>query len=284
MKNKKKRKIWNLVIILLAAVGSILLLYPSANFWFSQRVQSYAVQKYDDGIEKMNAEQLEAEWEQAVTYNKGLSSYAADPFAAGSLELSEEYLAVLNINEDGIMGHIKIPSINVRLPIYHGTSEEVLNKGAGHLSGSNLPIGGEGNHAVLTGHTGLTTAKLFTDLAKMEVGETFYIVILDRTLAYKVEQILVVEPSETEALRAVEGEDYVTLVTCTPYGINSHRLFVRGTRIPFTEEDEKKLETKAELTINWKMVMISLFAIAMSVVFVRHKIRKRRRCRKDQPV
>lgn len=275
MKNKKKRKIWNLIIILLAAAGSILLLYPFANFWFSQRVQSYAVQKYDDDIAKMNAEQLEAEWEYAATYNTGLSSYAADPFDAGSSALSEDYLSVLNINEDGIMGYIKIPSINVNLPVCHGTSEEVLNKGVGHLAGSNLPIGGEGNHAILTGHTGLATAKLFTDLTKMEVGDMFYITVLDQTLAYEVDQILVVEPSDIEALRAVAGEDYVTLVTCTPYGINSHRLFVRGMRVPFTEEARKELETRAELTINWIIVIISLFVIVMIVAFVIYRIRKK---------
>lgn len=280
MKNNKKRKIWNKVIILLVFAGIVLLLYPSANFWFSQQVQSYAVQRYSDEISAMSAAQLEAQWDLADAYNKGLSSYAADPFAAGAVQLSEEYLAVLNINDDGIMCQLNIPAINVRLPVYHGTSNEVLNKGAGHLAGTNLPLGGAGNHAVITGHTGSTTAKMFTDLIDLELGDVFYIVVLDQTLAYQVDQMVVVEPSETEALRAAAGEDYVTLVTCTPYGINSHRLFVRGTRIPFTAEAEMTLETRADLSVNWIIVIASAIVILIGILFVKHIIKKSRQRRK----
>jgi len=273
-------KIKNLIIILLAAAGSILLLYPFANFWLSQRSQSYAVQQYDDSIAKMNAMQLKAEWERVSAYNAGLFSYAADPFTASRSESSEAYLNVLNINGDGIMCHLKIPKINVSLPVYHGTSADILNKGVGHLEGSNLPVGGEGNHAILTGHTGLSTAKLFTDLTKMETGDLFYINVLDRTLAYEVDQILVVKPDETKALRAVEGEDYLTLVTCTPYGVNSHRLLVRGRRVPFTEAHEKELAAETEQIIDRTIVMIAVFIIVMFMVFTVRKIRKKRRHRK----
>jgi len=269
-----KKKVLNLVIILLAAAGSILLIYPFANFWLSQRGQSYAVRQYDDSIAKMDTRKLKAEWERVAAYNAGLFSSAADPFTASPSRSGEEYLSLLNINEDAIMCHIKIPSINVSLPVYHGTSPEVLLKGVGHLEGSNLPIGGEGNHAIFTGHTGLSTAKLFTDLTEMETGDVFYIVVLDQTLAYEVDQILVVEPDEIEALCTVEGADYVTLVTCTPYGINSHRLLVRGTRVPFTEENEKELVAGAADTINWLMLIIISLLIAIALctfICISHK-------------
>ena len=161
--------------------------------------------------------------------------------------LPDNYLEVLNT--DGIMGRLTIPKIGVDLPIYHGSSEESLQKGVGHIESTSLPIGGEYRHAVLTGHRGLPNAELFTRLDELTVGDTFYIHVLDRTLAYQVDQITTVEPDEMETLRAVPGEDYVTLVTCTPYGVNTHRLLVRGTRVPYTPGEEGTADAAPTVSI-----------------------------------
>jgi sortase A len=157
-----------------------------------------------------------------------------------------EYTALLNWNGDGIMGYLEIPSIQVKLPIYHGTSEAVLSQGVGHLEQSSLPVGGTGTHAVLSGHTGLASKRLFTDLSQLQVGDSFSITVLDQRLTYQVDEINVVEPHETELLRIEEGQDYVTLLTCTPYGINSHRLLVRGVRISDTENNTETQEPQEE--------------------------------------
>jgi sortase A len=186
---------------------------------------------YSDTISTMSKSQIEKEWQKAVDYNNSLmGNPVKDPFVPGSgVALPQNYMEVLDI--DGIMGYIEIPKINIEIPIFHGTSEEVLKKGVGHLEGSALPIGGDGTHALLSGHTGLPEAKLFTDLTKLQNGDKFIIKVLDRKIAYKVCRIDVVKPEDISRLSAVKGKDYVTLITCTPYGINSHRLLVRGERV-----------------------------------------------------
>lgn len=212
--------------------------YPYlANYLFENRTDGTV-----NTVEKTMDEQPDTKKEQALAdaeaYNKQFADghvQLRDPFVAEENDDTGEYNSLLNLNNNGVMGVIKIPCIDVSLPIYHGTSESVLDKGVGHLEGSSLPIGGESTHSVLTGHTGLSSAKLFTDLTNMEKGDIFFIDVLGKRLAYEVDQIKAVLPSESDDLRVVPGKDYCTLVTCTPYGINSHRLLVRGHRTDYEE-------------------------------------------------
>ena len=205
------------VLLLLLGIG--VLAYPSVSSYINRRNGSYAITEFRSRIEQADAEEIAKQRKLVEDFNAAL--------AAG--QQPEGYADILNI-AGGMMGYIEIPEIDVYLPIYHGVSEEVLAKGVGHMPETAFPIGGAGNHAVLTGHTGLPSAKLFTDLTQLGEGDLFYIHILNERLCYRVDQVEVVLPSEGQDLAAVPGEDYCTLVTCTPYGINSHRLLVRGTR------------------------------------------------------
>ena len=238
----KKKTITTIIIILFFLVGLSLLLYPFvANQWNNYR-QSRLISSYDNTVSQMESEgsiDYEAEWERAHAYNEALlPSILPDSFAVAeaSDEPDEEYMACLNIAGDEMMGTVEIPKINIELPIYHTTSEEVLERAAGHLEGSSLPVGGESTHAVISAHRGLPSASLFTDLDQLEEGDHFLLHVLDDTLAYEVDKISVVEPEETQELAVEEGEDLVTLLTCTPYGVNSHRLLVRGHRVPYEPE------------------------------------------------
>ena len=237
-----RKKLNIIVIAVLFLAGLSVLLYPFvANQWNSYR-QSRLMSSYEEGVaEKEAAGEIdyEAEWAAAKAYNDNLMPMILpDSFAvAEASDRDEAYMACLNINDDEVMGIVEIPKIDVELPIYHTTDEEVLEIGAGHLEGSSLPVGGESTHAVISAHRGLPSATLFTDLDKLEAGDHFLLHILDDTLAYEVDQIHVVEPDETELLSVVEGEDLVTLLTCTPYGVNTQRLLVRGHRVPYVPEE-----------------------------------------------
>ena len=235
--------------------------------WYKQK---NIINEYKEVVENIDDNTKEEELEHARDYNKLLigTAIVTDPFdpeAQKRLEKSSDYFNILNLDEKGLMGYIVIPKINVNLPIYHGTSEDVLQKGVGHLQNTSFPVGGEGTHAVLSGHTGLSSAKLFTDLDKLEEGELFFIEVLGEKLAYKIDQIKIVEPSETSDLVIKSGEDYVTLVTCTPYGINSHRLLVRGTRIPYTEDVEKeaKNEENSKVKSTWRDEYFKALAVGL---------------------
>ena len=238
----KKKTITTIIILLFFLVGLSLLLYPFvANQWNNYR-QSRLISSYDSAVSQMESEgsiDYEAEWARANAYNEALlPSILPDSFAVAeaSDEPDEEYMACLNIAGDEMMGTVEIPKIDIELPIYHTTDEEVLEKAAGHLEGSSLPVGGESTHAVISAHRGLPSASLFTDLDQLEEGDHFLLHILDENLAYEVDKISVVEPEETQDLAVEEGEDLVTLLTCTPYGVNSHRLLVRGQRVPYEAE------------------------------------------------
>ena len=238
----KKKTITTIIILLFFLVGLSLLLYPFvANQWNNYR-QSRLISSYDSAVSQMESEgsiDYEAEWARANAYNEALlPSILPDSFAVAeaSDEPDEEYMACLNIAGDEMMGTVEIPKIDIELPIYHTTDEEVLEKAAGHLEGSSLPVGGESTHAVISAHRGLPSASLFTDLDQLEEGDHFLLHILDENLAYEVDKISVVEPEETQDLAVEEGEDLVTLLTCTPYGVNSHRLLVRGHRVPYEAE------------------------------------------------
>lgn len=231
-----KKKTVYIIYPLAFLVGLSILLYPKVSDIWNQRRADKLMTQYGATVENSGSDFTE-EKEAAQAYNHTLEGGTVpDAFSVRADLQDPKYESLLNINQDGIMGSIEIPAISVELPIYHYTKDSSLQDGVGHLFGSSLPVGGESTHAVLSAHRGLPSAKLFSDLDLVEEGDVFYLHILDETLAYEVDQIKVVEPSETEDLAIVEGEDYVTLLTCTPYAVNSHRLLVRGHRVPYSEE------------------------------------------------
>lgn len=237
-----------ILAILVFLAGISLLAYPAVSNLLYEKEQEELMEHYDSIVgENLTADEQAAELQECREYNRGLLQggvLLTDPFDMSQLDPSAmPYAGLLNVDQEGGMAYLRIPAIDVELMIYHGTEEEVLQKGVGHLQGSSLPVGGTGTHCVLSAHTGLNDKKLFTDLDQLENGDIFYIHVLGEILAYQVDQIRVVLPEETEDLKINAREDYVTLVTCTPYGINTHRLLVRGTRVPYEEEREQSDET-----------------------------------------
>lgn len=236
----KSEKILLIIAIIFIIVGTGIFLYPSISNYFAEKNHVEAIRNYDKMVVKIGEDSLKKEKEKAQTYNENLSGDPVhDPFVLGSgYALPENYKEVLNISGDGIMGYIQIPKISVDLPIYHGTSEEVLEKGVGHIQNTSVPIGGNSTHSVLTGHTGLPNAELFTRLDELVVGDIFYIHVLNDILTYKVYEIKVVLPDNISELQITNGNDFVTLVTCTPYGVNSHRLLVKAKRVEYEDYTE----------------------------------------------
>ena len=231
---KKKGNFTTLLLILVLLAGLSLLLYPSVSDYWNSFHQTRAIATYAEEVANLNQDQYDEIWAATKAYNASLAEQ--DNAYLLSDAQKEEYQQLLNVSGLGVMGYIEIPSIDCSLPIYHGTEESVLQIAVGHLEWSSLPVGGESTHCVLSGHRGLPSAKLFTNLDKLREGDIFLLRILDEVLTYEVDQILIVEPQEVGALQIVEGQDYCTLVTCTPYGINTHRLLVRGHRIDNVEE------------------------------------------------
>lgn len=229
-----KKHLSTIILVLVLVVGVAIMLYPTVSDFWNSFHQSRAIASYVEDVSHLSAVDYERIWKDAVAYNQALLK-RSNPFAVTEDEKSE-YEALLNVAGNGIMGYVEIPKINCSLPIYHGSDEAVLQIAIGHIQGSSLPVGGESTHTVLSGHRGLPSAKLFTNLDQMVEGDTFMLRILNDTLTYEVDQIRVVLPSEMDELTVLEGEDHCTLVTCTPYGVNTHRLLVRGRRIGNTEE------------------------------------------------
>lgn len=277
---KKALHVWLPGILVLA--GLIIAAYPFiSNYLYEQRQQDI-ITSYETH-QKTDTEKNE-ELENAKEYNKSLAAAnvtVTDPFDPEGLSdfSRREYETLLNVNEEGMMGYLEIPVIDVRLGIYHGTGEKVLKNGVGHLKNTSLPIGGEGTHAVLSAHAGLQEKKLFTDLELMKEGDVFYIHVFGETLAYETDRITVIEPHNTEALRIQEGKDYVTLVTCTPYGINSHRLLVRGKRIPFVEKETDK-EIEKRKGSQWMRQYLYGAAAGIFIIFLFVGIYKIKRIRR----
>lgn len=241
-----KRKISGILFGLMFLLGFAILIYPTvSNQWNTYR-QNQLISSYEELIGKMAEEDFTKEWEKANAFNDTIihNNIFGDVFGENGDDIKNtEYWQILNVGNDGVMGYVSIPKINVKLSIYHGTADDVLQTGIGHLNGTKLPIGGESTHSVLAAHRGLPSARLFTDIDQLERGDMFYVHVLDETLAYQVDQILdMVDKDDNEtlqkALQIEEGQDYVTLFTCTPYGVNSHRLLVRGTRVPYNGEEE----------------------------------------------
>lgn len=241
-----KRKISGILFGLMFLLGFAILIYPTvSNQWNTYR-QNQLISSYEELIGKMAEEDFTKEWEKANAFNDTIihNNIFGDVFGENGDDIKNtEYWQILNVGNDGVMGYVSIPKINIKLSIYHGTADDVLQTGIGHLNGTKLPIGGESTHSVLAAHRGLPSARLFTDIDQLERGDMFYIHVLDETLAYQVDQILdMVDKDDDEtlqkALQIEEGQDYVTLFTCTPYGVNSHRLLVRGTRVTYNGEEE----------------------------------------------
>lgn len=250
------------------------MLYPVLMNYLNSQKESLVIDDYSNKVEKLNNNNYENLLKNAHSYNQTLNNEViTDAFTKDTEISSDEYNNLLNINRDGVIGYIKIPKIDINIPIYHGTSTKVLEKGIGHFEGSSLPVGGESTHSILSGHRGLPSSRLFSDLNQLEIGDMFYIYVLDQVLAYKVDKISVVEPSDIEHLKIEEGKDFITLVTCTPYAINTHRLLVRGTRLTFNEEEllninvDRKLSS-ADIILIFGLIIVSLTIIS-SIIIVR---------------
>ncbi len=289
--NKRKTNpLLLLAPLLIFAVGAGIFLYPAISNFLAERGQQDTIRTYHAKVQTMNQEEIDAAWEEAQIYNENLAGDPVhDPFVMGSgYVLPDNYEDVLNIEGDGVMGEIEIPKIDVDLPIYHGTSEEVLEKGAGHLEMTALPIGGKNRHPVISAHRGLPSAELFTRLDEMEIGDEFYIHVLDETLAYEVDQIEVIEPEELSLLQPEEDKDLVTLLTCTPYAVNTHRLLVRGTRVPYEETTPEDTVTTVEHENTWLNDYLYAILAGLSILALigtgtgvyLHRKRKQRRARR----
>lgn len=282
-----KKKAGNLVIGIIFLAGLSLLLYPFvANQWNNYR-QKQLISGYEQVVSDKEAAEgidYDAERKKAEDYNEALlPCVLPDSFAlAESSGVDPVYMNTLNIAGDEMMGSVEIPKINIKIPIYHTTEEDVLNKGAGHLEGSSLPVGGANTHAVISAHRGLPSASLFTDLDQMKVGDHFLLHVLDETLCYEVDKISVVKPEDTSALAVEDGQDLVTLLTCTPYGVNTERLLVRGHRVPYVEEEvkeEKAVLSGSSLHTNyllWVFVGLSVTALFVFVLYLKETKLKRR--------
>ena len=282
-----KKKAGNLVIGIIFLAGLSLLLYPFvANQWNNYR-QKQLISGYEQVVSDKEAAEgidYDAERKKAEDYNEALlPCVLPDSFAlAESSGVDPVYMNTLNIAGDEMMGSVEIPKINIKIPIYHTTEEDVLNKGAGHLEGSSLPVGGANTHAVISAHRGLPSASLFTDLDQMKVGDHFLLHVLDETLCYEVDKISVVKPEDTSALAVEDGQDLVTLLTCTPFGVNTDRLLVRGHRVPYVEEEvkeEKTVLSGSSLHTNyllWVFVGLSVTALFVFVLYLKETKLKRR--------
>lgn len=275
MKAFLKKNISLIGIIVLMLAGLSLLVYPLvANTW-NNHVQEVLVADYEAAVSdsiKTGTLDVSTELEKAAAYNDALlPSILPDSFAEAEANGTDTtYESLLNIAGDGIMGYVQIPKINVKLPIFHTTSEAVLEKGVGHLEGSSLPVGGENTHSVLSAHRGLPSATLFTDLDQLEIGDDFFIVIMDEYIAYEVDQILVTEPEDTSSLTVEAGEDLCTLLTCTPYGVNTQRLMVRGHRVEYTPDllADAEVPTAGAVSLHTNYLLWVIVGLAIVVVFI----------------
>lgn len=284
----KRRRVLRISLVLLLFIIALgLSVYPYvANWFFENRTDSF-VNEVEEEVKKVDDSDKKKMLSDAKKYNQVIASgkiQLKDPFADDVVQAEAgDYQSLLCTTTDGVMGFVEIPSIDVRLPIYHGTASSILEKGVGHLEGTSLPIGGEGTHTVLTGHTGLSNAKLFTDLTLLDDGDIFFLKVLGDTLAYQVDQIKKVLPTELSDLYVTPGQDYCTLVTCTPYGVNTHRLLVRGTRVDYEEAVENPTvfehkEVKSEWMAEYQhalLISLGCFSGSLLLLFVISNARRK---------
>ena len=282
---KKKNFVWNIFFALVFLAGAGVFLYPTVSDMWNQYRNVRLVSRYDEAVTDLSDNEYEKLWNEAKEYNaEHPVNSIVDAFGKkDDYVLTQPYDQVLDPNGEGLMGSIEIPKINAKLAIYHGLSKTVLEKGVGHVEGTSLPVGGKSTHAVLAAHRGLPSAKLFTDLDQMKKGDIFILHILGKNLAYKVDQIRTVLPEETGELDIVEGEDHVTLVTCTPYGVNTHRLLVRGIRTNYAEGEIRNDETISHrlAVTDPRKVLAGGFAVLIVLILliylsVRYRDKKRR--------
>lgn len=287
MMRERKIRTADVIRAVVLIIALSVLLYPTVSSYFNAKNSSTIASDYDQSVNSMTSEEKQKMWDEAVAYNQTLVGNTSfrDPFTETDGEKNDVYEKLLNIDGNGMMGYIRIPKIDVMLPVYHGTEERVLQVAAGHISTSSLPVGGESTHAVLTGHRGLPSARLFTDLDQLAQGDVFYLHILDHKLAYKVDQILTVLPTETEALEITEGEDLCTLVTCTPYAVNTHRLLIRGHRIPYVEATEIMPDETDGFHMPFEILMLLIAVFILLIILIIWRIvvwRKKKRGRRKK--
>ena len=284
-----KRHFTTLILVLIGLVGVGLIAYPTFADWWNSFHQSRAVASYMEAVTDLDSSQYDAIIKSAERYNRKLAR-------SGVLwnmdeEQEEDYQKELNVNESGIMGYIDIPKIHITLPIYHGTDESILQIAIGHLSGTSLPVGGKSTHCVVSGHRGLPSARLFTDIDKLVDGDTFTMTVLNRTVTYEVDQIRIVEPTDLSDLQIEKGKDYCTLVTCTPYGINTHRLLVRGHRIENAQGDALVIADAMQIEpvfiapfVGGPIVVLLLFAMIITTGVGQRRNKDSRRAREEYGV
>ncbi|MBU5482287.1 class C sortase [Blautia sp. MSJ-19] len=285
----KKPRLLTLFSVILIVAGIGLALYPTVSNILAQKHASEAITNYQDEIQDMDEEKIDAVKESMKQYNEQLGNAVAQDQTGEEEQTSVSHVDMLGVGE--VIGYLTVPVINVNLPIYNGTSQDVLAKGVGYIPETSFPLGGESTHCVLTGHRGLPDAKLFTDMDKMELKDQFYIHVLDEVLAYEVDQIKVVDPDDTSDLDIVKGKDYVTLVTCTPYAVNTHRLLVRGHRVPYTGEEKTKTVSQiqpaamAKRVVDvwpWFLFMMAGVAVAEGVIILLIFIKRHHDKRKNK--
>ena len=270
-----KKKVITICIAALAFLIALgITLYPMISTWYNERHQAEVHIHYQEKVEQVDNTKLIEAKELAAAYNQTILPGAQDEDSFSKealLSASENYGSLLNLAGDGIMGYVEVPTIGVTLPIFHGTNNSTLERGVGHLLGSSLPVGGESTHSVLTAHSGMASQKMFSDLDRMKIGDVFYLDVLGERLAYQVDQIKTVLPYDTTYLQTEIGSDLCTLVTCTPFGVNTHRLLVRGTRIPYEEAEvivEEKLETEEPVKSTWEQQYLQGIIIGVSAVVI----------------
>lgn len=269
MKKKTKNALVTILLIFILLLGFAIILYPTVSNWWNERLQSKAVELYQAAVDNMDEAQFERHFQAAGDYNKALynlNNPIADYEELDKNESIEKYEKILDVAGNGVIGYVTIPAIDVVLPVYHGTSEEILSVAIGHMEGSSFPIGGENTHSVIMAHRGLPSAKLFSDLDKLVVGDTFTITVLNQTLTYEVDEINIVLPDKLDKLNIVKGKDYVTLLTCTPYGINTHRLLVRARRI--VKEEELTVRVPADAMQVDPMLVVPFIAIPLVLIMI----------------
>lgn len=288
-----KRKVMSVLFGFLFLAGFGILVYPTVSDQWNTYRQAKLISGYETAVGELKEEDFEEAWETARAYNGTFAKNGihSDVFGidGGQDIRNTEYWKVLNVTGDGIMGYLTIPKINVKLSIYHGTSEDVIQTGVGHLNGTKLPIGGEGNHSVLSAHRGLPSARLFTDIDQLGRGDRFYLHILNEDLAYEVDQVLPMIDKDDydaleEALQIEEGKDQVTLFTCTPYGVNSHRLLVRGHRVPYDGELERTpVESMVQAIQNYYMLYLLIgLGVTVLLILILHRVMRRGKRRQTE--
>lgn len=286
--SKRKNTIIIICFILVILLGAGAAAYPLIASINNECTQSLVQTEYEEKLQQLDTSEIDAALAAAREYNKTISTVQIEDVDKIKADLPP-YEDLLNLANNGIMGYIEIPTINIDLPIYHGTTGAAMEKGAGHMEGTSLPVGGVGTHAVISAHSGMASAKLFTDLDKLKLGDVFFVTVCNEKLAYEVDNIAVVEPTDIDLIRIDTQQDYVTLLTCTPYGVNTHRLLVRGHRVKMAEEDIAEVEEKAEPAAStWiekyeqgiligVAIFLGLLLIALLVYFI-----KRRKDKKEK--